>query len=492
MPMEWHMTVTERAMAEVPAATAPAPAAPLARPRRRLSPAVLLALTAAAITASSIAAYRNGRSGIDLAIFDQGLWVAGHGLGHPGSIIRETLFEDHFAPGMLLFVALYKIVATPLWLLGAQGVAAWAAARLVANRLRASVGETWSTLAGVGLLLSPPIAYALLWDFHFVVIAVPLALAAAFSLEDGNPRRALLLGLAASLFRIEVGFAVLAAFAALPGDRRSRLRPAAVLLGYLLVAEYFEQKLGHAIFWPMHYGYLGTGPADAVRHPVRVLTSLFSGRSLHKALPWLATGGFACLLRPRLAIPAVLVALPVLFSHWGGTDTFIFQYGYAPTFLLALAWIPVARRPFGVRWVVAGSLGVAFLLGPVLPAVGYPAPGFSYALSRWVPDREIRCLTGGIPKSAGVSTTASALSRLAERDDAYLWPFPFEPAPANTLPGPQHRQPVPALAARVDYLVVSRSHTSPIPPGFTDDGATERFLRFRRTSTTTPSELRCT
>jgi hypothetical protein len=241
----------------------------------------------------------------------------------------------------------------------------------------------------------------------------------------------------------------------------------------------------------MHYAHLGAGPVEALTHPLRVLTTFFSGRSLHKALPWLATGGFACLLRPRRAVPALVVALPVLLSHWGGTDTFIFQYGYAPTFFLALAWIPFARRPSGARWVVAGSLTVAFLLGPVLPALVYPAPGFSYALSRWVPDREIRCLTGGIPDSAGVSTTASALSRLAERDAAFLWPFPFEPAPTNTLPGPQHRQPVPALAAQVDYLVVRRNHTSPIPPGFVEDGATEHFLRFRREATTAPSGLHC-
>ena len=498
MPILWSMAVTEHPVEAAlpteatPPVDTPVPAAP-PHPRR-LSPSLILVVTAAAITAASIAAWRNGRAGIDLAIFDQGLYAAGHGLTHRASIIRETLFEDHFAPGMLVFVALYKLVATPLWLLVAQGIAAWAAARLVSQRLRASVGETWANLAGAGLLLSPPVAYALLWDFHFVVIAVPFALAAAFSLEDGQPRRALLFGLVAALFRIEVGFAVLAAFASMPGERRGRLRPGAVLLAYLLVAEYFEQHLGNNIFWPMHYAYLGSGPVDAVTHPWRIVTALFSGRSLHKALPWLATGGFACLLRPRLTVPALIVALPVVFSHWGGTDTFIFQYGYAPTFLLALAWIPIARRPFGVRWVVTGSLAVALLLGPVLPALVYPAPGFSYALARFVPDDEMRCLTGAIPASAGVSASGSALSRLAERENAYLWPFPFQPAPASTLPGPQHRHPVPALAAKVDYLVVRDtqvSATSPIPSGFVPDGATEHLLRFRRAATTSPTRLAC-
>lgn len=488
------MTVAERGVERpVPAAPAPpaAPTPPAASPRRLLSPSVLLAVTAAAITASSVAAYVNGRAGIDLAIFDQGLWVASRSVGQPASIIRETLFEDHFSPGMLVFVALYKIVATPIWLLVTQGIAAWAAARLVADRLRDSVGERWSTFAGVGLLLSPPVAYALLWDFHPVVIAVPFGLAAYLAVEDGRPRRALVLGLAASFFRMDVGFAVLTAFAVLPGDRRSRLRPAAGLLAYLLVAEYFEQALGHATFWSMHYGHLGSSPIEALKDPFRLLTTLFSGRALRKALPWLATGAFACLLHPRRAAPALVVALPVLFSQWDGTDHFVFQYGFAPTFFLALAWIPIARRPIGVRWVVAGSVAIAFLLGPVLPAIAFPRLGFSYALSRWVPDHEIRCLTGAIPSAAGVSAMSSPLSRLAERDAAYLWPFPFAPAPDNFLPGPQHRQPVPALAAGVDYLVVRRGHKDPVPPGFVEDGSTERFLRFRRAATTAPSELGC-
>ncbi|HEV7864115.1 MAG TPA: DUF2079 domain-containing protein [Acidimicrobiia bacterium] len=472
---------------------APSPAAELpAGPRRsRLSGTTLLALTAALITASTIAAYLNGRGGIDLAIFDQGLFVASRHLTMPASIIRETVFEDHFAPGMLAFAALYRIVATPLWLLVGQGVAAFAAAKLVADRLRPNLGDRQSAWVGVALLISPPVAYCLLWDVHFIVMAVPFALAAAFALEDGHPRRALPLALLAALFRIDVGLGVLAAFAVMPGSRKGRLRPAALLFAYLMAAEYFEQKLGHAIFWPMHYAHLGTGPVDAVTNPLRVISTLISWRALAKALPWLATGAFLCLRRPRLAVVAAVVALPVLLSHWPGTDQFFFQYGYAPTFLLALAWIPLARSPERAKWVIAASTGLGLLLGPVLPALIFPGFGYSYAASRFVPDREVQCMVRNIPSSAGVSTTSSPLSLLAERDVAYLWPFPFAPAPAGSLPGPQHRQAVPELAQEVDYLIVPRDHGDPIPAGFTEDGATDKLLRFRRAATTVPAPRPC-
>jgi uncharacterized membrane protein len=472
----------------------PAPAATAGEagpPRRRLSGTAVLALTAAVITAASIAAYFNGRSGIDLAIFDQGLFVASHHLTAPASIIRETLWEDHFAPGMVLFAVLYRIVATPLWLFLGQGVAAFAAAKLIADRLRPSLGDRQSAWVGAALLISPPVAYCLLWDVHFIVLAVPFALAAIFALEDGCPGRALPLALLAALFRVDVGLATLAAFAVMPGPRQGRLRPALILATYLLAAEYFEQKLGHNIFWPMHYAHLGAGPVEAVTHPWRVGATLFSGRALVKALPWLATGAFLALRRPRLALPAAVVALPVLLSHWPGTDEFFFQYGYAPTFLLAVAWIPAARSPERAKWVITGSTALGLLLGPVLPAVVFPSFGYSYAASRFLPDRAVQCLVRDIPAPAGVSATAFPLSLLAERNEAYLWPFPFAPAPAGTLPGPQHRQAVPSLAAGVDYLIVPRDHSDPIPTDFTPDGETAGMLRFRRTATTAAASRPC-
>jgi hypothetical protein len=331
----------------------------------------------------------------------------------------------------------------------------------------------------------------MLWDFHFVVIAVPFALAAAFALEDGHPRRALVFALLAAVFRIEVGLAALAAFAVMPGPRRGRLRPALVVLAYLLVAEHFDQALGHNIFWPMHYGYLGSGPVDAVLHPWRIAASLFSWRSLSKAIPWVGGCSLLCFRRPKLAIPALVVALPVLLSHWPGTDTFIFQYGFAPTFLLALAWIPEARSPRLARYVIAGSTALGVLIGPVLPALAFPAFGYSYAASRWIPDRGVQCVVRDIPATAGVSAESYPLSMLSERDAAYLWPFPFAPAPAAALPGPQHRHAVPALAAGVDYLIVARDHKDPIPAGFTLDGETGSLLRYRRTATTTPAPHPC-
>jgi uncharacterized membrane protein len=487
------LTHEHRSVSTVPGTSEPSldEGLPVCR-QRGPSPVTILAGTAALITAATIAAYYNGKSDIDLAIFDQGLYVASRRLTMPASIIRETLFEDHFAPGMLVFVALYRILATPLWLFLAQGLAAFASAKLIADRLRPSIGERRSAWVGAALLVSPPIAYAVLWDVHFVVMAVPFALAAAFALEDGRPKRALLLALLAAVFRLDVGLAALAAFATMPGSRRGRLRPALLLAGYILVAEYFEQSLGHHIFWPMHYSHLGSSPLDAVLHPWRIAGTLFSMQAVLKATPWIVSGALLFIRRPRLAIPAAVVALPVLLSQWPGTHKFVFQYGLAPTFLLALAWIPEVRTPSRARWVIGCCTGLSVLIGPVLPSFVFPGFGFSFAATRFHPDREVQCIVRDIPRSAGVSAEGLPLAQLARRDTAYLWPFPFAPAPAAALPGPQHRQAVPTLAAKVDYLIVQRDRDDPIPAGFTADGATDSLLRFRRTATTIPAPHPCT
>jgi uncharacterized membrane protein len=317
-----------------------------------------------------VARYLHGRSSIDLIVFDQGIWALSRGQAPWSSVIQETLLEDHFGPGLFGFAFLYRIAATPIWLIAGQAVAAASAAWLIARRLSPSLGRTRAGLLGAALLVSPPVAYALLFDFHPVVMATPFAVAGIFALEDGCPRRALAFGLLAALFRVEVGVAVAAAFAIWPGPRRGRLSAGLVLSAYLAVALYFEKALGHDVYWPIHYGHLGDSPMDALQHPWRLASQILSPASLGKALPWLATGAFFALRRPRLLIPAGILALPVLLSRWPGSGGIVYQYAFAPTFLLALAWVPAIRqRPQRAPLILVASLLLTALLGPFGPGL---------------------------------------------------------------------------------------------------------------------------
>jgi uncharacterized membrane protein len=442
-------------------------------------PAALLAVTA-------VLRYVFGRATIDLVVFDQGIWAFSR-TGHPWvSVLQENLLGDHFGPGILLFSFLYRIVATPIWLIVGQAVAAWAAMRMIARRLVPAIGEMKAGIVGAALLLSPPIAYALLFDVHSVVFAVPLALAALFALEDGRAAAAFLFGLLAATFRVEVGLAVVVAFAVWPGPRRGRLLPGLALFAYMGLATHFEAGLGHDSYWAIHYAHLGPGPVDALLHPWRVAGWLLSTTSLWKVLPWVATGGFLALRRPRLIIPAVVVALPVLLSDWPGTAGIVFHYGFAPTLFLALAWLPVVvERPSRAKHIVGGCLVLGFILGPVAPTLASSSL-VPFAARFWRPSSEARCIVAGIPADAAVSASLP-LSLLAHRTDLYLWPYPFQGPSRDVLPSDFLARGDSALAATVDYLVVPAKDQALVPTGFTLEGRSPRYLRYRRDTVTAPS-----
>jgi uncharacterized membrane protein len=473
---------------EPAAPTTPTPeaSAAMARQRRITAPGLVLALPALLITVTAVVRYVFGRGAIDLVVFDQGLWAASRGLKPMVSVIGESLLEDHFGLGTFVFVPLYRIVASPLWLVVAQGVAAWTAARLIVRRLEPSLGAMQAALVGAALLVSPPVAYALLFDFHAVVLAVPFALAGFFALEDGRPRAALLFGLLAALFRVEVGAAVAVAFIVWPGPRRGRLRASAGLWVYLVMAFYLEKALGHDSYWAIHYGHLGPSAGAALADPLRLARALVSPDAIFKAFPWLASGAFLAFRSPRRMVPATLVALPVVLSQWSGTGSMVFHYGFAPTLLLAPAWIPaLQRRPDRSRHVVAACALLAVLFGPLLPAVATNDPLRTFAGRYWAPRSEVRCLAEGIPADAAVSARSS-LTFLAHRERLYLWPYPFQGAPADILPGEHLSHGDPRLAAGVDYLVIPPKDAALVPSGFVADGQSEHYLRFRREATTVP------
>jgi hypothetical protein len=296
--------------------------------------------------------------------------------------------------------------------------------------------------------------------------------------------------LLATLFRVEIGLAVAVAFAVWPGPRRGRLGPAALLFAYLAVAFHFEKALGHDSYWSIHYGYLGATAGAALRHPLRIVAALLSADSIGKALPWLASGAFLAFRSPRRMAPAFLVALPVLLSHWGGTESVTFHYGFAPTLLLVPAWLPaVSSRPDRSRHVIAGCAILALLLGPVVPAIATGDPLGSFAGRFFRPQSESRCIAAGIPSGAGVSARQS-ITFLTHRERLYLWPFPFAAAPRDILPADHLAHANEKLAAGVDYLVIPRADEAMVPAGFTLEGRSEHYLRYRREATTSASSFR--
>ena len=83
--------------------------------------AASLGLLALALEWYRFASYRSLT--MDLAVFDQALWKLAHGQAPEVTVIGWNVFADHLSPVLFLFVPLYRLAATPLWLFVAQSVA---------------------------------------------------------------------------------------------------------------------------------------------------------------------------------------------------------------------------------------------------------------------------------------------------------------------------------------------------------------------------------
>src|SRR5581483_9670932 len=108
------------------------------------------------------------RSGsLDLAVYDQAVWKLAHFRAPDLSTIGWNAFADHFSPALLLFAPLYRLAATPLWLLASQAVAL-GVGFLAVGPLLDTVGVTgrWRGAFRFAYLASPLLWNAALYDFH--------------------------------------------------------------------------------------------------------------------------------------------------------------------------------------------------------------------------------------------------------------------------------------------------------------------------------------
>lgn len=470
--------------------TRPAPPQPEISTPPAIPPARALALVLAiptlllALTASI--RFLNGFAGVDLPHFDQGLWLASRGRNPASTVFGEGLLEDHFSPLLLAFTPLYRLLASPIWLIVAQVAAASATVGQIAHRLLPALGWRRAGMVGAALLLSPPVVAALLWDVHAVVFALPFTLAGVYAVAEDRPGRGLLFGLVAAGFRPDAAYAVLAAYVFLPRGVRKRGVPAGALLIYVALATFLEFRLGGrgTGHWAAYYGALGSSPGDALTHPWRVLGQLLSYDSLTKVVPCLIGGAFLALRRPVLMAPALAAGLPTLLSAWGGTDRWFYHYGIAPVLLLAVAWIPVyLEHPGRTRQVFSLALVITILAGPFLPR----PPDVVAETAVWRSDGQASCIAEGIPGDATVSSLVRPATFLAHRATLYYWPYPFAGIPVL----PTIANPRPELVDGVDYIIRYRADPVPPPPGFVADAATTDLARFRRSGTTGPSPPSC-
>ena len=342
----------------------------------------------------------------DLAVFDQVLWNTIHGrfMESTLSLARcepHSFFGDHFSPALLLLLPPYAVFPHPETLILAQTISlvlgVWPI-YLFARRFLATSGQRLVWVAAY--LLSAPLSFIVLYDFHEITLAVaPLGFAMYFLAT----RRTLLmiLSLVIALLAKEevaligVGFGVALAF-------QGRWRSSAIVIIGSVVAFVVTLKIiipafaaGAPYQYLGRYASLGRDEGEIARtlllDPLRALRVLGNGEIGSKVVFVLSLfgPGLGLALRSKWALVPALPPLGYLMlSDYGGEHTLHNQYG-APLIPLALCASIVGVAALGDRWrrrvtrgVLASTLFFAFAFG------GLPLSlNFADAFLRGEPDR---------------------------------------------------------------------------------------------------------
>ena len=323
----------------------------------------------------------------DLAVFDQVMWNTVHGrfMESTISLARcepHSFFGDHFSPALLLLVPPYALFPHPETLIVAQTISVALGAWPIYLLARRSLPTSAQRLVWVAAyLLSAPLSFIALYDFHEITLAVaPLGFAMYFLATRRTVPMVLCLVLALlakeEVALIGVGFGVALAF-------QGRWRSSAVVIAGSIVAFVVTLQViipafaaGAPYQYLGRYASLGRDEGEIARtlllDPLRVLSVLVKGEIGSKIVFVLSLfgPGLGLALRSKWAlIPSLPPLGYLMLSDYGGEHTLHNQYG-APLIPLALGASILGVAALGERWrrrvtvgVLASSLFFAFSFG---------------------------------------------------------------------------------------------------------------------------------
>ena len=396
---------------------------------------------AVALSAASIDRHHDFESGgYDLGIFDQGVWLLGHGL-RPFSTVRgRDLFADHFQPALVLFAPLGRLDLTPSGLLVVQAVLLAAVAPLLFV-LASRRGIQPPLALGVALLwlASPLTQWANLFDFH-PEAAVPLLLVlAALALDGGRIGVFLACAAFASCFKEDVSLVFLGwgVVLALQGQRRLGLGLAVSALAWFVVATQVAIPAfgGNLDYYSARFGgergsSLGAVFVSLVQDPIAALGDATSAANMKVLLALvLVTAGLA-LLAPALLVAATPAVGANFLSAYSYQHELEFHYYLIPAAVFALAAVngaEVLERRAGALARIAPTLLIA---GAVIAAAAGPAS--KRLRTESPPDASARRhALALVPSGAPTAAAPHLVPHLTKRRAIYQLPEPFFTRPNN-------------------------------------------------------------
>ncbi len=432
----------------------------------RYADALLIALVVAyalifsALSALSHFSFNN--AGYDLAIFDQAVWSSLCGRLLENTILPDArlLIGQRFSPILLAFVPLYAVWSDPTVLTTVQTLGIALGAFPLYWFARRRIGYALGLVIVASYLVFPAVQYANLFEFHEVVLAIPLlSFAAFFLLREKYAPLLVCLGLTL-LVKEEMAFVVsMFGLYAMVFTRQRWLGFGLTMFGMIWAFVLLQYALpffrgtegqgyyyfGHGTLGGAHerYGYLGSSLDEIVvtlvTRPLYVLQHILIPPKIEFVLLLLVPLALLPLLGPEIAtLTLPTLAICVLSDlHLN----YSIRYHYTAALLPFLFYATVvgverilrwrtrsgdARRARGIA--VGTMLLVAGALGYYLYAPGPLARNFD--ASRYALDANTAAghtLLQTIPADAIVATQTELLPHLAERRSVYEFTVPQFP-----------------------------------------------------------------
>lgn len=373
---------------------------------------------------TGILRHRDFGSSVDLAIFNQAIWLLSRFEVPISSIKGYNIFGDHFHPVIALFVPFYWLAPGPETLIVVQGLFFALSLAPVYLFMRRRFDATPAFLLTIGYGLFWGLQRAALFDVHEFAFAPLLAAMAILALDTRRfgllwATCVLLMLTKEDLIPLVTG---IGGYLFIIGDRRQGMTLAAVsLVALVLVLKIvipYMSGLGH-------YGYTNTY-AEALQKPWLIPALIATPEKLRTVGLWLAP----FLLLP-LRSPLVLLLVPLALErflsatplHWG--TSFHYSAPLAPILAMSAGdglarLLPLVSSERRSRLVLGASITIV-LFSAILP--GRQPAWRLFAFDRYVPGAVERGAPDAfrvIPEDASVAAPAAIAAHLSMRHQIVL------------------------------------------------------------------------
>lgn len=353
-------------------------------------------------------------NGVDLAIYAQALWNTAHGRFLATSIHPTTLLGDHAEWLVVALTPLYALFPHPLVLVVVQACALAASGWVVWRIAKRTLPPRWALGASLGVLLLPTIGSASIYEFHPLVLALPLLLLAADAFQEKQLLRFVLLASACLLVREDVTLTVAAFGIVGLIERRSWkwiivpiVASSVWFVAMQFVISHFAATSSYKYL--AYYGWLWSlSLGDVVRH-------LFTLPQAEFLLGLMMPVLFLPLLKPKWLLLSLPSTALLMLTNAGTGDTVLrMHYAIIPLagiILASLESLPtLLNRDRRLIAVILGTalVGSAVMLGPF-----FQAP---LAIAQTRPATAISRAIAAIPTNASVAAHPRLLPYLAHRE----------------------------------------------------------------------------